>query len=200
VIERLRKWSLTRRHPRPQVLSQYLEGELGTDDLRALEAHLKGCADCRGLLDSLADTVRSLGSLRQESPASVADSVIAALRADDAAPTAAREPSSVESDQPALALVPESVPPSARGLRLIRRSRAKAVLRYCLRRRQLRLTLPIALIAGVLLSLINQGGMLFDGRVDLGMCAMCAMNFVVPFIVLNVGVLMVVRRPGQGNR
>jgi hypothetical protein len=75
------------------------------------------------------------------------------------------------------------------------RSRLLAVVRYRLRRRQLRLTLPIALLAGVALSVINEGAMLFEGQIDLGMCAMCAMNFVVPFIALKVALLLSVRFP-----
>ncbi len=77
-----------------------------------------------------------------------------------------------------------------------RRGGARAALRYCLQRAQLRLTLPIALLAGVVLSLINQGGILMDGRIDLAMCAMCAMNFLVPFVALNVGVMIVLLVPG----
>jgi hypothetical protein len=69
-----------------------------------------------------------------------------------------------------------------------------------LRGGRLRLTLPIALVAGVVLSIINQGGMLFDGRIDFGMCAICAANFVVPFVALNAALLIVLRIPGRGNR
>jgi hypothetical protein len=32
------------------------------------------------------------------------------------------------------------------------------------------------------------------------MCAMCAMNFVVPFIALNVALLLSVRFPNRGTR
>jgi hypothetical protein len=52
----------------------------------------------------------------------------------------------------------------------------------------------------VALSVINQGAMLFQGQIDLGMCAMCAMNFIVPFIALNVALLMSVRLPKRGTR
>ena len=55
--------------------------------------------------------------------------------------------------------------------------------------------LAFALVAGFVLSLINQGGMLFDGRIDFGMCAMCAANFAVPFVALNAALLVVLRIP-----
>jgi len=75
-----------------------------------------------------------------------------------------------------------------------------AALRYCFQRAQLRLTLPIALLAGVVLSLINQGGILMDGRIDLRMCAMCAANVLVPFAALNAGGLIVLLVPGGRRR
>jgi anti-sigma factor RsiW len=200
VIDRSPRWSLTRRHPRGMLLSRYLEGELGIDDRRALETHLRGCARCRRVLDSLAETIRSLGSLKQEPATRVADSVIAALRADSPLQGDAHERSVGESGPPALALVLESAPPPPPGRPLRHRSRAQAVVRCCLRRRQLRLTVSIALLTGVALSIINQGGMLFDGRIDFGMCAMCAANFVVPFVALNAALLIVLRIPARGNR
>jgi hypothetical protein len=199
-MERLHRWSLTRRHPPSQVLSQYLDGDLDTDDLRALEAHLRGCGHCRLLRDSLAETISSLGSLRQETSTSVADSIIDALRAESPTRGGAQQPAAVESDLPALALVPDSGSPAVLEPPRTYRSLLQAVLRYCLRRRQLRLTLPIALLAGVALSVINQGAMLFEGQIDLGMCAMCAMNFIVPFIALNAALLMSVQFPKGGTR
>jgi anti-sigma factor RsiW len=198
-MERLHRWSLTRRHPRPEVLSNYLDGGLDPDELHALEAHLGGCGRCRLMRDSLAETISSLGSLRQEARTSVADSIIDALRNESPARGAAQEPATVEADPPALALVPESGPPAVFERPLPFRSRLRAVLRYCVRRRQLRLTLPIALLAGVALSVINQGAMLFDGQIDIGMCATCAMNFIVPFVALNVALLMSVRFPKRGT-
>jgi hypothetical protein len=41
--------------------------------------------------------------------------------------------------------------------------------------------------------------MLLDGRIDLGMCAMCAANFLAPFLALNAVLLIVVRWPGRGR-
>jgi predicted anti-sigma-YlaC factor YlaD len=199
-MERLHMWSLTRRHPRREVLSQYLDGELDSDDLRALEAHLQGCGRCRRLRDSLAETIGSLGSLRQETTTSVADTIIDALRAEGPARRGAQEPAAGEADLRVLALVPEHGPPPGFERACDYRSRLRAGVRYCLQRRQLRLTLPLALLAGVALSVINQGAMLFEGQVDVGMCAMCAMNFIVPFIALNLALLMSVRFARRGTR
>ena len=200
MMERLHRWSLTHRHPPGNVLSQYLDGDLDSDDLRAFEAHLGGCGRCRRLRDSLAETISSLGSLRQETTTSVADSIIDALQAEDPARGRAQEPAAIESDRPALALVGESGSPAVLERPRSYRSRLRSGLRYCLRRRQLRLTLPIALLAGVALSVINQGAMLFEGQIDLGMCAMCAMNFIVPFIALNAALLMSMCFPKRGSR
>jgi anti-sigma factor RsiW len=67
-----------------------------------------------------------------------------------------------------------------------RQFRWRPVLRYCLGRAQLRFTVPIALLVGAVLSLVNQGGMLLAGELDPAMCAICALNFVLPFIAMNV--------------
>jgi len=167
------------------VLSQYLDGELDARDRRALEAHIDGCARCRTMLDSLESTVHALGSLTRDSRSGIADGVIAALRAED---------------RPALALVDQSarsraVPgaggPLARG--------AGAALRYCLARPQLRLTVPIALAAGVVLTMVNMGGQLLAGKIDLGTCAICTADFLVPVAAVNLGLVMSLRahRPQQ---
>jgi anti-sigma factor RsiW len=179
------------------VLSQYLEGELDSEDRRALEAHVRGCADCRAVLDSLSETIRALGSMPREPAASVADSIITALRADSSTHGEERGAFVADPDVPALTLVPQPASPSGRALSRWRSVRA--VVRYCSRGRQLRFTVPVAVAAGVALSLINQAGMLFDGRIDVGMCAMCAANFVVPFVAINAALLILLRGPRRGN-
>jgi hypothetical protein len=74
-------------------------------------------------------------------------------------------------------------------------------VRWCLRPPQLRLTLPIALLTGVVLSLVNMGGMLMHGKIDLGVCMSCALDFLVPFLALNLGLLMLLWAPRrQGPR
>jgi anti-sigma factor RsiW len=188
-----RKTLLGRRHPRTRVFSEYLDGELAPAERRALEAHVLDCDDCRRDLASLSHTIDALHALPTESKPRLAESVIAALRDEDPARSVVATRSSNSSASPALRVLDEAVQRSP-GER--KQSRAAldvpAVLRYCLRRAQLRLTVPVALLAGAAISLINQGSMIFNGEVTVGMCAICALNFVVPFIALNLGLAMAV--------
>jgi anti-sigma factor RsiW len=195
MIERLRTLATPRRHPRPSALSRYLEGELAASDRQALEAHLRGCGRCRRLLASLETTLHELGSLTEQAPDGLADSIIDALRAEtpDIAPPI---PSQGPARSPTLTVVPASgdAPAADRGLARWRQSITAGLL-WCLQPRQLRLTLPITIVAGVALSLVNMGGMLIHGTIDAGVCVMCATDFLVPFIALNVALLIVLRAP-----
>jgi hypothetical protein len=69
------------------------------------------------------------------------------------------------------------------------RRSARAALAYCARREHLRRTTRIALTVGVILTLINQSGVLFGGHPTAVTWVRCALNFVVPFIVSNLGLL-----------
>jgi hypothetical protein len=60
---------------------------------------------------------------------------------------------------------------------------------FCLQRHNLRRTLRIALVVGVVLTLINQGGVIFAGHATATTWVRCALNFVVPFLVSNAGLL-----------
>ena len=62
-------------------------------------------------------------------------------------------------------------------------------LAYCRRRKHLRRTLKTGLIVGVILTLINQSGVLLDGAATTATYVRCGLNFVVPFVVSNVGLL-----------
>jgi len=66
---------------------------------------------------------------------------------------------------------------------------ATAALRYCARREHRRRTTRIALVVGVVLTLINQSGVLFGGHATTITWIRCALNFVVPFVVSNLGLL-----------
>jgi anti-sigma factor RsiW len=191
VIERLRTLSLPRRHPRALLLSRYLEGDLDSPARRALESHLCDCNRCRRELASLAQMVQSLGSLDPDVPDHLADSIIAALRAE--AEISRRAP---EASLPVLSVVPDSGQTSA-GHRILSRwaHEAASAVRWCLQRPQLRLTLPITVVAGVVLSMVNMGGLLMHGKIDLGVCVSCAIDFLVPFLALNLGLLMLLRLP-----
>jgi anti-sigma factor RsiW len=184
-----------RRHPQPRVLSRHLEGELDPAGRQQLEAHISGCARCRELLASLQTMLHELGSLSSQAPAGLADSIIEALRV-DSPELAAHPPSRTAAGSPLLTVISGTggAPDRDRGLSRWQRGVA-AGLRWCLQRRQLRLTVPIALVAGVVLSLVNMGGMLMHGRIDFGVCMSCAMDFLVPFIAMNLGLLLLLWVP-----
>ncbi len=56
-------------------------------------------------------------------------------------------------------------------------------------RPNLRRTCTIALIVGCVLTLINQGDILIEGRATAGTAVKIVLNFCVPFIVSNLGVI-----------
>lgn len=147
---------LRRAHPRPRTLSRYVDGELSGGALRRVEAHVFVCEGCRRLLASLRRTVQELRTLPPPSRAGQTEQIIAVVRSAGRPPTPAR------------------------------RTRLKAAVSYCLQGPRLRITVPVALAAGVLLILVNQGGHLLAGDISLGMCAMCATNILLPFVALNL--------------
>ncbi len=65
----------------------------------------------------------------------------------------------------------------------------RAALATCRRPATLKRTLTIAAVVGVVLSLINEGGVIFHGDVTGSSGWKIGLNFVVPFIVSNLGVL-----------
>ena len=62
-------------------------------------------------------------------------------------------------------------------------------VRYCCRPRHLRRTLTIAVVVGVILTAINQLDVILGGEATAVTAVKAGMNFVVPFIVSNVGLL-----------
>jgi len=62
-------------------------------------------------------------------------------------------------------------------------------LGYCFQRRHLKRTLTIAIVVGVLLALINQGGIILAGDPSAATWIRTALNFLVPFCVSNAGLL-----------
>lgn len=65
----------------------------------------------------------------------------------------------------------------------------REALGYVLLPHHLRRTATIALIVGTLLTAINQGDVLLGGAATSTTWVKCAMNFVVPFCVSNLGLL-----------
>ncbi len=66
--------------------------------------------------------------------------------------------------------------------------------RLCFARRTLRKTLKIAAIVGTLLSLINQGSVIFGGDATVATSIRVGMNYLVPFCVSSIGFLSATRR------
>lgn len=65
----------------------------------------------------------------------------------------------------------------------------RAAIRYCLERRHLRRTLAIALVAGCALTLINQLDVFLRGEATTATYIKSALNFCVPFVGSNLGLL-----------
>lgn len=70
-----------------------------------------------------------------------------------------------------------------------RRQRLRDACAFCSQPQNLRRTVPIALVVGVLLTVINQSGVIAAGDATTLTWVRCALNFVVPFLVSNAGLL-----------
>ena len=68
-------------------------------------------------------------------------------------------------------------------------ARSREALRYCLQRRHLRRTIRIALVVGVVLTAINQLDVIVSGDATTTTWIKCGLNFLVPFVVSNLGLL-----------
>jgi hypothetical protein len=65
----------------------------------------------------------------------------------------------------------------------------RGAIAYCRRREHLRRTLRIALVVGLVLTAINQLDVILRGHATTITVVKCGLNFVVPFIVSNLGLL-----------
>jgi hypothetical protein len=74
------------------------------------------------------------------------------------------------------------------------RARIALAFEVCLARQTLRRTIRIAAVVGLVLTGINEGDSLVHGHVSGAIGIKMALNFVVPFIVSNLGVLAGTRR------
>jgi hypothetical protein len=70
-----------------------------------------------------------------------------------------------------------------------RRQAIREALAYCCEPAHLRRTICVAAVVGVVLTLINQSGPIFSGHAGAGTWVRTGLNFVVPFVVSNVGLL-----------
>jgi hypothetical protein len=62
-------------------------------------------------------------------------------------------------------------------------------LSICMRREHLRRTLRIAVVVGVVLTLINQADVIIGGDASAATWIKVGLNFCVPFVVSNLGLL-----------
>jgi hypothetical protein len=62
-------------------------------------------------------------------------------------------------------------------------------LRICFRREHLRRTIAIGLVVGTILTLINQLDIIVKGDANTLTWIKCGLNYCVPFIVSNLGLL-----------
>lgn len=69
------------------------------------------------------------------------------------------------------------------------RSATRAALAYCRQPQHLRRTLRIALVVGLVLTAINQLDVILAGDATVVTWVKCGLNFVVPFVVSNLGLL-----------
>jgi hypothetical protein len=65
----------------------------------------------------------------------------------------------------------------------------RAAIAYCRRPEHLRRTVGIALVVGLVLTAINQLDVILRGDATATTWVKCGMNFLVPFIVSNLGLL-----------
>jgi hypothetical protein len=70
-----------------------------------------------------------------------------------------------------------------------RRAALREACAYCLRRDHLARTLRIAFVVGIVLTAINQSGVILAGNATTATWVRCGLNFVVPFVVSNAGLL-----------
>jgi hypothetical protein len=82
------------------------------------------------------------------------------------------------------------------GRRIVSVMELRAALATCRTPSNLRRTLTIALIVGCVLSIINEGDVIVHGNATGATAVKIGLNFVVPFIVSNLGVLAGTRTAG----
>lgn len=157
-------------------LCSYRDGALPGSESRRVQGHLARCEECR---TSLAELTVLAGRLRASSapvPDGLAERVIAHL---DAQSSAAR--------LSVVASAAEAVAP--------RRAGAAAV--WGVARAHLTRTLPLALVIGLLVTLLKDLGALLADGFTFETCVVCGANFVLAFVVLNLGLLLAVPRQGR---
>lgn len=72
-------------------------------------------------------------------------------------------------------------------------------LSICMRREHLRRTLRITLVVGVILTVINQADVIIGGDASTATWIKVGLNFCVPFVVSNLGLLAGKRAEGESG-
>ena len=76
----------------------------------------------------------------------------------------------------------------------------REALRICFRREHLRRTIRIALVVGTILTIINQADVILGGDATTLTWVKVGLNYCVPFIVSNLGLLAGKRAEAEGQR
>lgn len=71
----------------------------------------------------------------------------------------------------------------------MRRARLADVMAYCGRRAHLARTVRITVVVGLVLNAINESGPIAHGDLGAGTWARVGLNFFVPFVVSNLGLI-----------
>jgi len=71
----------------------------------------------------------------------------------------------------------------------LRGAGVREALAFCAERRNLRRTIRIAIVVGIILTLINQGSVIAEGHATSVTWVRCALNFIVPFLASSAGLL-----------
>ena len=148
-------------------LCAYRDDALPDGEARVVHDHLARCAECRGSLAELTAMATHLRASTAPAPEGLAERVIAYLDAESAA--ARLSVISADSDH---------------------RRPGRAALAWQVTRQHLWRTLPLAFVIGLLITLLKDLGALLAEGLTLETCTICGANFVVAFVVLNLGLLL----------
>lgn len=158
-------------------LSAYQDGALPDAELRRMRAHLPDCRHCRAELDELAAMASRLRMSSTAPPDGLADRVIAHL--------------DTESATPRLSIVDDPVDlPAPRATAL--------TTRWLIAREHLSRTLPLAFLVGLAVTLLKDLGPLVADGLTTQNCAVCGLNFVLAFVLLNAGIMLAYARRQPG--
>jgi len=158
-------------------LSAYQDGALPDAELRRVRAHLPSCRRCCNELDELAAMTSRLRVSSTAPPDGLADRVIAHIDAESAAPR--------------LSIVDDAVDLPA--------PRATALATcWPIAREHLSRTLPLAFLVGLAVTLLKDLQPLLADGFTTQNCAVCGLNFVLAFVLLNAGIMLAYARRQPG--